>query len=325
MTVLVTGAPGWLGGRLTERLITDGRPVRCLVEPGRDTSSIQALGVEIIRGDVRDPRATGAAAQGMETVFHCAGIMYPRRTQDFFDINTRGTEHVLAASRAAGVRRFIYVSTIGAAGMSRERGKSLTEADPPRPVSIYGQSKVRAEQAVNRYYRESGLPTVIVRPTTYYGPGMPDRQLRLIRMVQRGRAIIFGDGQNRRSMTYIDNIVEGLLCAERSPAAVGQTYFLADRRPYTRSELMRTIADALGVPLRVYHLPKILAQGCHLADLALTRLGRPVTLLHLIGDSFQDRVSSIAKAERELGYAPAVDLREGMRRAVEWCRATGRL
>lgn len=266
-----------------------------------------------------------AAVSGVDSVFHCAGIIHARHAADFTAINVRGTEHMLAASLTAGIRRFIYISSDEAAGLNRDRCVLMTEQDEPSPVSAYGRSKLLAEQAVDRYYRQFGLPTTIIRPSMLYGPGQHERIARLMRQVQRRRVPIFGDGQTRRSMTYIDNLIEGLLRAERSIEAVGQVYFMADRQIYTLIEILEAIAEALHTPLRILRLPRVLAQGCTVADLVAARLGIDWMELHAIAESIRDRACSIAKAERELGYAPEVDLREGMRRAVEWSRATGQL
>lgn len=326
MPVLVTGAPGWLGSRLVERLVADGRRVRCLVQPGVDASLLRTLEVETVEGDVRDADAVTAAARGVESVFHCAAALRPRRIREFYDVIVGGTEQMLAASRSADVRRFLYISTKDVAGHNRDPRVPFTEEDRPRPGSAYARSKWLAEQAVNRYHRDCGLPTVILRPATIYGPGHGQRTSSVIQMVANGRVPIFGDGQQYRSLSYIDNLVDGLLLAEAAPqTVVGQTYFLADRHPYTVIEVVQAIAETLGTSLHVRRLPVALGHAGLVAGAFLTRLGFYSEMLYITGELIRHKVCSIAKAERELGYAPTVELREGMQRAVEWCRAQGLL
>jgi nucleoside-diphosphate-sugar epimerase len=174
---------------------------------------------------------------------------------------------------------------------------------------------------VREYHRVHGLATVIVRPPMLYGPGQPERQTRLMRIVRGGRPPVFGDGRNRRSIAYVDNVVAALLLAAEHPAAVGRTYWIADERPYTTLEILHAIADALDVKLRPLHLPLAIARACELADRALVRVGRYWMAAHVVGESPHDSACSIQRAQSELGYRPAVAVAEGMRRAVQWCRA----
>ncbi len=322
--VLVTGAPGWLGTALVEALVRQGRSVRCLVQPGVDENQLAHQPVEIVHGDVRDRTAVERAVAGVATVFHCAGLIHPRAIRELFEVNVGGTRNVLAAARKHGCRRFIYVSSNSAQGTTSKQ-VLMDEAQPCRPENAYGRSKLLAEQSVNRYQAEFGLPAVIVRPSMLYGPGQPERMTLLMRMVKTGRPLVFGDGLNLRSMSYVGNVVDGLLLAETSPVAVGQTYWIADERPYTTVEILETIASALGVRARPLKLPEVLARICEQIDLGLSNLGLYSMNFHVVGESPKNIACSIAKAKNELGYQPRVSLPEGIRLAVEWCRSRGYL
>jgi len=329
---MVTGAPGWLGTRFVELLTQGGaypgqpRPSRvtCLVQPGRDPGPLTAWGVRVVVGDVRDRSALQAALRGADTVFHLAGLIHPRRIRELYEVNTHGTQAVLEEAVRAGVRRFVYVSSNSPAGLNPRLDHTFTEDDPPRPYMHYGRSKWLAEQAVLGATRAGLIEGVVVRPCWFYGPGQPERQTTLFRMIRRGRAVIFGDGRQRRSMSYIDNTVQGLIRAAVAPQAVGQIYWIADARPYPVREIYETIADLLGVnPFRPVFVPRLVSKVCRWADALIQATGLYNTYIHVAGEMGYSIACSIEKARRELGYDPQVDLREGMRRSIEWCRAQG--
>ncbi len=328
--VLVTGAPGWLGTRLVEvlrhglpDLPVPERTVRCLVHDGAAPTS----GVEVVAGDLLDPTSLErffAGAAGA-TLFHAAGVIHPSGgTRQLFQVNVEGTRNLVAAAKRAGIARMVHVSSNSPLGVNPRPDHVFDEAAPYHPYLAYGRSKMLAEQIVDEAWRSGAFDTVIVRPPWFYGPGQPPRQSRFFRMVRDGKAPIVGGGQNRRSMAYIDNICQGLLLAERVAAARGQTYWIADRRPYTMNEVVDTIERVLeedfAVPVahRRLRLPGIASQVAEGVDRALQGLGRYHQKLHVLGELNKTIACSIAKAERELGYDPTVELREGMRRSIAW-------
>lgn len=333
--ILVTGVPGWLGTRFVELLargeapglpLSQGRTVRCLVLPEADASDLSSLGsaVEIVRGDLRRPETLAPAVRGVGTVFHLAGIIHPRRIADLYALNTEGTRHLLAAAAGAGVRRLVHISSNSAGGVNERRDRLMREEDPPRPYLHYGRSKRLAEIAVEAFHREGRLETVILRPCWFYGVRQPARQTRFFRMIRGGRPIIFGSGENLRSMTYIDNAVQAMLLAERTASAAGQTYWIADERAYPVNEIYRTVAELLEVrSFRPRHVPALASTACLAADRLLQAAGLYSTDFHVAGEMDKDIACSVEKARRDLGYAPRVSLREGMRRSIDWCRANG--
>ncbi|MFN7951913.1 MAG: NAD-dependent epimerase/dehydratase family protein [bacterium] len=320
MTILVTGAPGWLGSRLVERLVADGRPVRCLVERDRQDAALARLGVERVQGDLRDPAAAQRACAGVDAVLHCAGIVHPQRFSDYRAIHVDGTRHLLEAAEHAGARRFCYVSSEAAQGYNRD-GRPLTETDPCHPETEYGRTKRDAELATLDRNRPGGLETVVLRPAMFYGPGQPERRSRLMRMVASGRPPLFGSGENRRSMVYVDNVVDALVAASTRAGIGGELFWIADSEIYTTRGFFEAMAEALGVRLRPRQLPEALALGARLASRALERVHVHSLDLHVVGESPRDFFCSNAKALATLGWAPAVSLREGVRAAVEWWRA----
>jgi nucleoside-diphosphate-sugar epimerase len=342
---LVTGFPGWLGNRLVHFLHerhpdlpengaapSFGR-VRALVMPGTDAAAIRASypDMELVEGDIRDPAAVGRFCAGAEgaTVFHLAGIIHPERIRDLFEINTEGTHHLLAAAAAAGVRRVVATSSNSPAGVSRDPSTRFDEASPYRPYMSYGRSKKLMEDALNAANASGALETVVTRPCWFYGPEQPPRQSTFFTMIREGKAPIVGDGEARRSMSYVDNTSLGLLLAAGSERAAGETYWLADERPYSMNEIVDTVEELLESEfgMEVAHdrmrLPSVASEVALAVDATLQRAGVYHQKIHVLSEMNKTIACSVDKARDELGYRPAVELREGMRRSIAWCLENG--
>jgi len=321
MKVLVTGAPGWLGTRLVEMLREHGREVRCLVLPTMDDSLLIRLGAEIFNGDLSQPETLNGLCEKITTVFHCAGIIHPNRVKEFYGLNLKGTENVLEEAIKSCVKRFIYVSSNSVGGVNISRDILMQESDSPRPYKHYGLSKYKAEELVNRAFKKGKINTTIIRPCWFYGVRQPERQTTFFKMIKKGNPIIFGDGNNLRSMSYIDNIIEALLLIEEKDVSIGKTYWIADKRPYSTMEIYQTIAKLLGVEnFKPLYVPKQVSTLCEFMDTVIQGLGLYIKEIHVAGEMDKDIACSIKKAQEELGYEPKIDLEEGMRRSIEWCR-----
>jgi nucleoside-diphosphate-sugar epimerase len=337
---LVTGAPGWLGTRLVETLL-DGladvaslagptdRRVRCLVLRGSDASALQrrAPRVEITLGDLTDAVSVDAFLAGAEgaTLFHAAGVIHPTRgTRQFDEVNAQGTVRLVDAATRARVRRFVHVSSNSPIGINPRPDAVFDETAPYNPYMGYGRTKMLAEQAVRAAEGKDGLETVVIRPPWFYGPGQPARQGVFFTMIKEGRMPIVGAGDNRRSMAYIDNICQGALLAERTAAARGQVYWIADQRPYPMNEIVDTVERVLerDFAVRVAHkrvrLPAVVSDVAWAADKTLQSMGLYHAKVHVLSEMSRTIACSIAKARRELGYDPKVDLEEGIRRSIRW-------
>jgi nucleoside-diphosphate-sugar epimerase len=334
---VVTGATGWLGSRLVE-LLAGGHPevpslaepardrrIACLVPPGGDPAPLRDISgnIEPIVGDLADPAALErlCAGAGGGTVFHVAGVIHPRMAAEFAQVNVEGTRRMLEAARKAGAKRFIHVSSNSPFGTNPSRDHVFDERSPYHPYMGYGRSKMEAELLVQS---AAGLETVIVRPPWFYGPNQPPRQTLFFSMIRSGRMPIVGDGENRRSMGYVDNVCQGLMLAERVEAASGQAYWIADRRPYTMNEIVDTVERVLerDFRLEVAHrrlrLPGFASELAWLADRALQAAGLYHQKIHVLSEMNKTIACDVSKAERELGYAPTVALEEGMRRSIRW-------
>lgn len=336
---LVTGAPGWLGTRLV-RALAEGlsdvpvlaagsdQLIRVLAH-GQDASVLERVAgrIEVVRGDLTVPSTLEPFMRGMEgaTLFHAAGVIHPTRAvREFHAVNVEGTRHLLEAAQRAGIRRFIHVSSNSPFGFNPRPDHLFDEKAPYNPYLGYGRSKKLAEDLVNEAGRSGRLETTIVRAPWFYGPDQPERQSRFIRMVKRGRVPIVGSGENWRSMAYVDNLCQGLLLAEAEHAARGQTYWIADARPYSMNEIVDTIEAVLekdfgiAVAHRRLRLPGFVSELAVLADRLVQGAGLYHQEIHVLAELNKTIACSIDKARRELRYEPRVDLPEGMRRSVAW-------
>jgi nucleoside-diphosphate-sugar epimerase/choline dehydrogenase-like flavoprotein len=344
--VLVTGSPGWLGTRFVETLVTTATApgaaavcdaetqVHCLVQRDADPTILERLDERVVvqEGDLTDGGSlrqfTRAAAGGL--LVHIAGVVHPRRwTRDFERINVDGTRRLLEAAEEAGVRRAVVVSSNSPIGCNAHPEDLFDETSPYNPYMGYGRSKARMEAVVREVHGRGRLETVIIRPPWFYGPHQPARQTLFFSMIKNGKFPILGDGQQRRSMAYVDNICQGILLAAVAPGANGEVYWIADARPYTMNEIVDTVEDVLerDFGIRCSHrrlrLPAFVGTGARIADAALQALGLYHQKIHVLGEMQQTIACSIDKARRELGYEPRFALRDGMHASIRWCLDNG--
>lgn len=345
--ILVSGSTGWLGKRLVRLLaardfhhdvmseMPSNLRIRCLVHPMESGAELKAMGpqIEIATGDIRDAQAAGRFVEGAKDalLFHTAGVIHPRRIKDFYSINVDGARNLLNAAVGAGVRRAVVVSSNSPAGCNPRPDHVFDESSPYRPYMNYGRSKMLMELFVNDVERQGRLETVIVRPPWFYGPDQPARQTVFFSMIRAGRAPIVGSGNNLRSMAYVDNLCQGLMLAALTPNARGQTYWIADSRPYSMNEIIDTVERLmehefrLSVRHRRVRLPDAASSVAFVLDKALQSVGLYNSRLHVLSEMNKTIACSVAKAQRELGYTPRVALEEGMSRSIRWCLDHGQL
>ena len=333
-TVVVTGAAGWLGQNLV-RALTDRDRVRCLVSSRDDVGLLELVSpnIDCVVGDVREPSTSDRLFDGIggdATVFHAAAVIHPRKlVRELYDVNVGGTQLVLDRARRAGVRRFVHVSSNSPFGANPTPHDRFDEASTPNPYLGYGRSKLEAEGIVQRAHDRGDVETVIIRPPWFYGPHQPPRQTLFFTMIKAGKFPILGDGNQRRSMAYVDNICQGLALAAAAPQANGETYWIADERPYTLNEIVDTVERmlvedfGLACSHRRIRLPAAVGEAARMADRCLQGVGLYHQKIHVLGEMHQTIACSIEKAQRELGYRPRIALREGMRRSLEWCIENG--
>jgi nucleoside-diphosphate-sugar epimerase len=327
--VVMTGATGFVGSALAEALLAEGVELHALTRPTSDLSRVRDLDIAWQVGDITRPESLQGLFDGADYVIHVAGLLGAAGIPDatYRRINTAGTNNVLSEVAASGANpRVVYISSAGVLGpfTGPPTEPAPDEQSPLAPSNPYEQSKAAAEMVAHSY-SEAGLPVIVVRPEFIYGPG-DLHVLGLFRAIQRRQFFYIGDGYNTCHPTYIDDTVEGLLRTLRE-GTPGETYHITGPRPITFRELAETIAAELGVPPPRLALPRpLVLLGAVGAESVATRLGRSVPLSRT-GVAFfsENRRSTFAKAQAELGYEPQVDIKEGVARSVAWYREQGLL
>ncbi len=337
--VLVTGAAGWLGLNLLNALCRglpdvpalrtppQGLRVRCLLLPGQSDAEVRAIcpDAELVTGDVRsaeDCRRLCAGATG-SVLFHTAGIIHPRKVSEFYDINLDGTKNLLAAASEAKIRRAVVVSSNSPCGCNPHPDHVFDEDSPFNPYMNYGRSKMLMEQAVGEFQRAGRIETVLIRAPWFYGPFQPPRQTVFFDMIRDGKGPIVGGGANLRSMAYTDNLAQGLWLAAAVKEAAGKVYWIADERPYSMNEIVDTVERLLETEFgqkcahRRLRLPGLASDVAWIVDKSLQAAGLYHQKIHVLSEMNKTIACTVERAKRELGYAPAVALEEGMRRSLK--------
>ena len=327
MRILVTGGTGFTGKALVKRLLDLGHEVVALdYKEGLKTQEIRDWGAEVVLGSVTDKEVVRRAMKDVEIVHHVAAAFREMNVPDsyYHEVNVGGTRNVLEAALVAGVRKLVYCSTCGVHGnIDHPPGG---EDAPIRPADYYQRTKYEAEPIV-REYCDRGLPTVILRPAAIYGPGDPERFGLIFRRVARGRFPMFGSGRTYYHPLYIDSLVDAFVLAMEEGKGVGEAYLIADEQYLEIENLVRRVAKALSVNVKIPHYPitPILVAG-HLCEAVCKPFGVTPPIFPRRVDWYrQNRAFKIDKAKRELGYQPKVDIDEGLRRTAEWYRAEGYL
>ncbi len=315
-TAFVTGGSGFIGGRLTERLVADGIHVRALARSDRSAAAVEARGAEAVRGDLSDVEAITAGATGADTAYHLAAhVEQSGPWADFVRDNVTGTENVLAATKAAGVESFVHCGT-EAALIAGEPLRNVDETAPLRPDSTapYPATKARAEQAV-RAADTDGFRTVVIRPRFVWGVGDTTLLPSMIEMVESGKFAWIGGGKQLTDVTHVDNVIEGLLLGARHGRG-GEAYFVTDGEPVVFREFVSALLETQGVTAPKRSIPTWLAGPLAAGCEGLWRIaplpGHPPLTRFVYWVSSQECTIDISKARRELGYRPIKERAEGL-------------
>jgi nucleoside-diphosphate-sugar epimerase len=315
MKALVTGATGFIGSFLAEALLKRGYEVTCITRSTSDLRWIEHLDVKYIACDLADVDACAEQVSGFDYIFHLAGRTKATKEEEFFLANAICTANLarIAVEKNSGLSRFVYVSSLAAAGPSSD-GMPLKEDREPTPVSFYGKSKLEGEKSVIRLRDE--MPITIVRPSAVYGPRDTDF-LVMFRMIKKGLFPYLGKGQY--SMLYVEDLVDGIILSAEKKQAEGKTFFLSDEMVYTNGDIADAISAALErKPLRI-RLPLSLVPFFAL-------LGEKVNKKSIINSDkarelrFSNWTCDAGKARSELGFSSRTSLMEGAKWTADWYR-----
>jgi nucleoside-diphosphate-sugar epimerase len=253
-----------------------------------------------------------AALANVQIVVHLAARVHVMHDQsadpmaEFRQVNVQGTLHLARQAAAAGVRRFVFVSSVKVNGESTCPGRAFLESDPPNPQDAYGTSKHEAEQGLRQLALETGLEVVIIRPPLVYGPGVKANFAALMRVVQKGWPLPLGAVNNRRSLVALDNLTDFIMTVITHPAAANQTFLISDGQDLSTAELIRAMADAAHTRARLMSVPLwVLAWG-----------GRLTGKTQAVGRLCENLQVDSSKARDLLGWVPVVSVQEGLRRVI---------
>ena len=324
MRVLVTGATGFTGGHLARGLAARGDTVRALVRDPLRARDLAEAGMTLVTGDLARRESLAPAVENVEVVYNIAALYRQAGlpAQTYRTVNAEAVGWLVEAAADAGVRRIVHCSTVGVHGDIEH--PPADEDAPLRPGDVYQITKVEGEALAREAARRRGIELVIVRPSGIYGPG-DRRLLKLFRGVARRRFVVLGDGKIFYHLTHIDDLVEGFRLAGTVPGAAGRTYILAGGEVRTLNEVVQTIAEEAGVAPPGLHLPVwpfwLAGAACE-AVCAPFGLEPPIYRRRV--DFFtKSRAFDISRARADLGFAPSVDLRIGVRRTLAWYREAG--
>jgi nucleoside-diphosphate-sugar epimerase len=310
MRVLVSGATGFVGSELVGRLDSNGVTVRGSVrcdEPGAGPFE------QVVVTEISGTTDWFDALRGVNCVVHLAARVHVMQEQaadplaEFRKVNTYGSVNFARQSAAAGVKRFIYLSSIKVNGEQTHPGCPFSADDNPAPLDAYGTSKYEAEKSLMSLANETGMEVVIIRPPLVYGPGVKANFWRMMWWINHGVPLPLGEIHNKRSLVALDNLVDLIIICMKHPAAANQVFLAGDGEDLSTTELLNRLGEALGKPARLVAVPlKLLTFGAY-------ALGQRDEVQRLCG-SLQVNIS---KAQNLLGWEPPITVAEGLRRTAE--------
>ena len=324
MTALVTGAAGFTGSHLVRHLAAHGDRVRALVRDSARAPVFDPAHVQIVQGDLTEAASLRRALDGVDVVYNIAARYREagRPASEYRAVNATAVGTIVELAKAAGATRVVHCSTVGVHGDVEH--PPANEDAPLRPGDLYQETKLEGERIGRDAAARTGMELVIARPTGIYGPG--DRRLfKVFGHIAKRRFVMLGRGRNYYHITYIDDLCEGFRLCGSVPAAAGRTYILGGGDVTTLAELVRITAEVARVPpprMRLPIAPVWLAGA--LCETIFTPLGMEPPLYRRRVDFFRkSRAFDISRAQAELGYAPRVGIREGIKRTLDWYREQG--
>lgn len=307
--LLITGAAGFVGRAACEVAVRRGLAVKSALRiDGEVTSGIEPFVV----GEINDATNWSSALHDVNTVVHLAArvhIMHDPAADPlaaFRTVNVQGTRNLARQAASAGVRRFVFLSSVKVNGERTQPGQAFAETDPPDPQDDYGLSKHEAELALRQIAVESGMEVVIIRSPLVYGLGVKANFAALVGAVQRGWPLPLGSVHNQRSFVALDNLVDFVVACTSHPLAANQIFFVSDGHDLSTTALVRAMARAAGVPVHLFPVP------VWLLSMGATLLGKGDAFQRLCGNLQVD----ISKARSLLSWTPPISVEEGLRRAI---------
>jgi dihydroflavonol-4-reductase len=322
--ILVTGGTGFVGSHLVDRLIEQGKSVRCLVRQSSNLKYLQHPQLEFVYGGLDEATDWDEAFAEVDTVYHVAGLTFARRAQDYFTANHQGTEAIIGAAikHRNQLKKFVHISSLAAIGPG-EKDKPVDEDTLPAPITPYGRSKLMGEEAAMT--AADFFPVTVVRPPAVYGPR--DYALyELFKAIAKGWSPSIGNYDKQISLVHVTDLVDGIVLAAEKDVSKSRAYFISSDEIYSYKALIEMLAKIFDKRVRSFAIPRSLAYGVA----ALAEIGAAVTRKPPVIN--RDKVTdlsqvcwgcSIERAKKELSYKQNVPIEEGLRETINWYKNEG--
>jgi len=318
MNILVTGATGFIGRHLTA-VLSKTHSVRCLVRKTSDISGLRNFNVDIIYGDLLAKDSLLPALDGIDIIYHLAGEVCSRKMDDYYKGNILATHNLLEACKEKRIKRIIFLSSIGVYKPVTTK-TLLTEESECEPITFYGKTKLDAEELIKKY----NIPWVIVRAPVVYGPSQPPVLNKFFfNALNKKKIYIIGDGNNLRSLCFIDNLIEGLTLLSNKQNVEGEIYILSDSSPYTFNEIVATVASVIRHEIQITYLPNILVDISWKIHNLMSNLFKFYFVeLYAIKTMGLNLGCNITKAKNKIGYNPTITLGAGIKDTIDWFKSS---
>ena len=317
--VLVTGSNGFVGSHICETLLESGYPVRALVRHTSNLVNLEGLDVELVYGDLNDFDSLLKAVDGVAAVINNGGLTKAIDPDMFYKVNADGTENILKAALKAnpGLEKFVQVSSAAASGPSASK-TPLSEENPPRPLTVYGKSKLEGERRVLNYKEK--IPVIILRPSAIYGP-RDNEMLSFFKAVKFGIKPTFGMGECYINFTFVKDFARAVVKSIESDVQSGEIYFVTEKRIYSYSEAGDIISEVMGKKAIDIHIPACvlkfagwvsekIAENRKKAAIFTSEKAKEISRTYWLVAS--------DKIERDMGFVAPTSFREGVEKTVEW-------
>ena len=323
-TCLITGAGGLVGSYLAQACVNRGYKVKALIRNGSDSSFLEKLGVEVVRGDLQDESLPKEATLGVDTVFHCAAKVGDWGSIDSYrQVNVEGLRKLLNSLEPSQIHRFIHFSSLGVYEARHHYQTDESTPPPEQHFDGYTQSKVESEKLALQYHREKGYPVVVLRPGFIYGPRDRTVLPRLMQKLKTKEVKYIGSSSFAMNNIFVGNLVHAAFLALDNPKAVGEVFNLTDGEKTSKKRFITSIAKGMNLPSPFFipvplWLAKLIASSMEKKALKNGAQQAPKVTRANIKFLGLNLDFSIEKAKRILGYAPIKTFDEGIAETLNW-------
>ncbi len=345
--ILITGASGWLGINLINAFLNgiDIYPethnlsknvnINVFIPKNEHDKLFKLFGNKInyFYGDITSFDNCKDFLNNFDSgvLFHLVGIIHPKKISDLYNVNFQGTKNICQNAIDNNIEKIIVLSSNSPFGLNMNKNTPFDENSKYNPYFNYGRSKMLMEEYIKEIQSKKLIDTVLVRAMWFYGPYQPDRQNLFFEMINKGKVPLVGSGNNLRSMSNTENLSYGLILAYLKENAIGNAYWIADKRPYSQIEIIETIRKVLLEHFSIesknknIRLPAFFSDLAFVADAILQKTGFYNSKIHVLSELSKDIFCTIEKTEKDLGYNPKIDLSLGLKRNFQWMQSNNNL